>query len=228
MKTVIFCGGRGIRLSEHTFDVPKPMIPIGGKPVLWHIMKYYSSFGFNEFILCLGYKGEKIREYFSKSEWDITMVDTGEDSLKSERLLKVKDLVGETFFVAYGDDLTDANIKSVLEYHKKKGKVATLTATRPVSQYGIINIDNSDNVTSFEEKPAMKEWINGGFFVFNKEIFDYFRKGWELENEIFKSLAEKRQICAYRHNGFWKCMNTLKDVNELNDLWNNNPPWKKW
>lgn len=210
-------------MDNLTEAIPKPLAIVGEKPVLWHIMKIYSSHGFDEFVLCLGHKGEKIREYFKENnneEWGIEFVETGLDASKSQRLAKVDGLVGERFFVAYGDDLADINIKELLKFHGEKKMTATVTAVRLESPFGIINISNAGVVESFEEKPVLDHWINGGFMVFTDKIFDYLKLG-ELEQEVFKKLVGEKQLNAFRHFGKWKTMNTLKDNAELNELWKN-------
>ncbi len=231
MKVVILCGGKGTRLKEYTEDIPKPLIEIGGKPILWHIMKIYAHHGFNNFVLCLGYKGKLIEEYFKNNNhenWNIEFVDTGEKSNKGQRIKKIEPYIKEdTFFVAYGDDVADVNIKKILEYHTEKGKIVTLTAVNPESQFGIMEVDNNNEITEFKEKPKLDHWINGGFFVFNKRIFNYIKDNYDLEKETFEELVKEKQICAFKHNGFWKCMNTFKDTIELNELWKKNKaPWK--
>ena len=232
MQVVILCGGEGTRLREYTEKIPKPLVEIGNKPILWHIMKYYSQHGFNDFVLCLGYKGEKIREYFNenKENWNINFVDTGLDSNKAERIKKIKKFIKEdNFFVAYGDDLSDVGINKLLKFHKEKNKIVTLTTINPISQFGILEFNENDEIINFKEKPKLNHWINGGFFVFNKKIFDYLKEKWDLEKETFGQLAKERQICAFKHNGFWKCMNTFKDTLELNEIWKNKKaPWRIW
>ncbi|MBI2575317.1 NTP transferase domain-containing protein [Candidatus Woesearchaeota archaeon] len=232
MKTAILCGGEGTRLREYTEAIPKPLVEVGGKPVLWHIMKIYSHYGYNDFVLLLGYKGEKIREYFEKNNdesWKIEFVDTGEKSSKAERLMQAKKHIdSELFFTAYGDDVSDVDIREVLRFHNKHNKTATLTAINPESQFGVLDL-NGDMVGGFIEKPKLHTWINGGFFVFNKKIFNYLQKGKELEDHAFRELANKGELTAYRHAGFWKCMNVFKDAVELNDMWEKgNAPWKVW
>ena len=224
MQVVIFCGGEGTRLRPYTEDLPKPMIPVGNRPILWHIMKIYSQHGHKDFILCLGYLGEKIREYFQnkkniEKDWYITFVDTGLDSTKGDRLRKVKDFIkDDNFFVVYGDDLSDVNVNEVLDFHKKNNKIVTLTAINPIYQFGILEL-NDNEIISFKEKPKLEHWINGGYFVFNKKIFDYLKDNWDLEKETFEKLVKEGQINAFKHNGFWMTMNTFKDVIELNELW---------
>ena len=231
MKTVILCGGKGTRLRELTEEIPKPLVEIGGKPILWHLMKIYSHYGFNDFILCLGYKGELIKEYFSrnnKENWKITFVDTGEEANKAERIKKVQKYIkDDNFFVAYGDDVCDVNVKKVLDLHLKKGKIVTLTAVNLLSPFGVMEVNENDEVTEFKEKPKLDYWMNGGYFVFNKKIFNYLKEGYDLEKEAFEELAKEKQIAAFKHHGFWKSMNTFKDVVELNELWERgNAPWK--
>jgi len=232
MKTIIFCGGEGMRLREYTDKIPKPLVEIGGKPILWHIMKYYVYYGFNDFILCLGYKKEKIIEYFKgNKEFNIKFVDTGLKSSKGERLRQVKNYIisqGENFWVAYGDDLADINLLDLLKFHKQNKKIVTLTTVQAISQFGVLDFDGPI-VTKFTEKPVLDYWINGGFYIMNKKIFDYLKSGWDLEKEAFEKLVEEREICAFKHKGFWKCVNTFKDTLELNELWNDNKAvWKVW
>ena len=231
MKTIILCGGKGTRLRELTEEIPKPLVEIGGKPILWHLMKIYSHYGVNDFILCLGYKGELIKENFSrnnKENWKITFVDTGEDANKAERIKKVQKYIkDDNFFVAYGDDVCDVNVKKVLDLHLKKGKIVTLTAVNLLSPFGVMEVNDNDEVTEFKEKPKLDYWMNGGYFVFNKKIFNYLKGGYDLEKEAFEELAKEKQIAAFKHHGFWKSMNTFKDVVELNELWEKgDAPWK--
>jgi len=233
MKVVILCGGEGTRLNEYTDKIPKPLIEIGGKPILWHIMKIYSHYGYNEFILCLGYKGEKIKEYFQSNDHgfeNVRFADTGLRNNKAERLKRVEKFIdGENFFLAYGDDVSNVNIKKILEFHLKNKKIATITTVNLVSQYGILKLNKKNEITDFEEKPVLDYWVNGGFFVLNKKIFSRIKKGMELEDDVFRKLSKAREICAFKHKGFWKSMNTLKDVKELNDIWESgSAPWKVW
>jgi glucose-1-phosphate cytidylyltransferase len=225
MQVVILCGGQGTRLRPKTEEIPKPLIPIGERPILWHLMKVYARHGHKDFILCLGHLGEMIREYFSKPEnvepgWNIEFADTGVGSTKAERLLKVRDLIkGENFLLAYGDDLSSVNINEIVDCHVKNNKIVTLMAINPVSQFGIIEIDGSDAVTNFKEKPKLSHWINAGYYVFNKRIFDYLQPDFELEKEPLEKLAAENQIVAFKFDGFFKTMNTLKDVLEFNNMW---------
>ena len=233
MEVVILCGGKGTRLSEYTQSIPKPMIEIGGKPILLHLMQYYASLGHKDFILCLGYKAEKIEGYFkgiNVKGYNIQTVDTGENSNKAERLAKVKDKIkGSTFLVSYGDDVSDVDINEVIEFHNKNRKIVTLTAVPLMSPFGIIELNKKNEVTSFKEKPKLDHFMNGGFYVMKKEIFKHIKPGFDLEKETFEELANQNQIAAFKHNGFWKSMNTLKDVIELNELYSKgSAPWLKW
>lgn len=232
IQVVILCGGRGTRMGDAARFIPKPMIKIGNKPILWHIMKIYSCWGFKNFILCLGFKGNKIREYFkNKKEWNIKFIDTGLNTNTGGRIRKIQRYIKtDTFFVTYGDGLSDINLKRLLKFHKKKNKIATLTAVRPSSQFGIIELDgNSDLVTKFNEKPILDHWINGGFFVFEKEIFLYLNYDDILEKEPFTKLAKIKNLIAYQHKGFWECMDTYKDNLELNKMWKNGQAkWAVW
>jgi glucose-1-phosphate cytidylyltransferase len=213
-------------------EIPKALVPIGGKPIIWHIMKIYSHYGFKDFIICLGHRGELIKEYFEmnkETSWNVTCVETGIDTNKSERIKKVKDMIDDyTFFVSYGDDVSDINIKKVLDYHKSHGKIATVTAVKLESPFGILEIDDENKIINFKEKPILEHYINGGFMIFNKKIFDYLDEG-ELEKEVFEKLVEIEQIHAFKHEGFWRCMNTTKETLELGDLWRNGKAkWKVW
>ncbi len=224
MKCVIFCGGRGVRMGSLTEDIPKPLLMVGNKPIIERIMDHYAKYGVKEFVLCLGYLGHKIRDYFKDyKKYKIEAVDTGENSSKSDRLLKIKEFAGETFFVSYGDDLSDVNINALLNFHKKEGRIATLTAIRMINPYGVIKFDefNPYIISGFEEKPLIKDWLNGGYFVFDKKIFGYIEEGDDLEREVFQRLVEQKQIIAYRHSGFWKSVNNPKDYIELNEMFKN-------
>lgn len=219
MQVVVLCGGKGTRLSEYTEEIPKPLINVGHKPILWHLVQIYKKFGHKDFIFCLGYKGDKIKEFF-KNEKDVNIqfVDTGLDTNKAERIQKVKHLIkDDNFFVTYGDDLSDIILHSLYEFHKKNKKIVTLTAVNLESPFGILEL-SKDNVIGFREKPKLDYFINGGFYVFNKDIFKYIKKGYDLEKDVLRDLAKAKQIAAFKHKGFWKSMNTLKDVIELNEL----------
>lgn len=257
MKTVILSGGLGYRLKEETEFKPKPMVNVGGKPMLWHIMKMYSHYGFNEFIIALGYKGDYIKEYFlnqkqlmhdftlnTKSgvtklhktgkdgldDFTITFVDTGEETLPGERILRIKEYIPQEdkhFMVTYGDGVSDINIKDLVSFHLKQKTIGTITGVHPRSKYGLLKHDDSNVVTEFIEKPVLKERTNGGFMVFSPEIFDYLKPG-ELEHEALKRLVNIKQLSVYAYDGFWHSMDTYNDVISLNNYWNDNPPWKVW
>jgi glucose-1-phosphate cytidylyltransferase len=257
-KVVILCGGRGTRLREETEIKPKPLIEIGGKPILWHIMKLYSFFGYNDFILCLGYKGSMIKEYFyhyhihmndftikldntnevvfhskpNETNWRVTLAETGLDTLKGARIKKIQKYIdSDLFLLTYGDGIADVNMKSVVEFHKKHGKIGTLTGVRPPSRFGDLIVKNKQ-VTKFTEKPqASAGMINGGFFVFSKKIFDYLSKDEDCDFEMgaLEKLAENNQLMVYEHKGNWECMDTVRDTAHLNNLWSNNKAfWKVW
>lgn len=234
MKTVIFCGGRGTRLGEHGKSVPKALINIGDRPIIWHLIKYYSHYGFREFILCLGYLGNEIKDYIAASdllgECRITCIDTGVDTNTGGRLFRVrKHLQDEQlFFVTYGDGLSDVDLGKLLDFHDSHGKASTVTTVHPHSTFGLMDVSENGSVSGFREKPRLQEWINGGFFVFNQAIFDELDDDCILEREPFESLAAKGEMMAFRHQGFWKCMDTFKDNLEFEQLWNNDPAWKVW
>jgi glucose-1-phosphate cytidylyltransferase len=257
MKAIILAGGYGTRLSEETDLKPKPLVEIGGKPILWHIMKIYSTHGINEFIICCGYKGYSIKQYFQNyflhqsnvtfqlkenkldvlrndaEPWKVSLVDTGEKTMTGGRLKRVRDFVKDdkAFCFTYGDGVSDINISDLIKFHLKHGKLATVTATRPPGRYGAIKFGTNDLVDSFQEKPdGDGSWINGGFFVLNPGVIDFIKDDktpWE--SEPLNTLAEKDELCAYKHNGFWQPMDTLREKNILNNLWDKgNAPWKKW
>lgn len=256
MKVVILCGGLGYRLKEETEFKPKPMVFIGNKPILWHIMKIYAHFGFNEFIIALGYKGDSIKDYFmnqkyfadnftvntksgsvklhknsdNKDDFKVTLVDTGQDTLPGERILRIKDYIPETdedFMVTYGDGVSNVDIGKLVKFHKSHGLIGTVTGVHPRSKYGLLKIDKNNVVEKFLEKPVLAEWVNGGFMVFKKKFFKYLRKG-EFEHSAIKRLINEGQLSVYIHNGFWHSMDTYPDVDNLNKLWNENPEWKVW
>lgn len=231
IEVVILCGGKGTRMGESTKFIPKPMIKIGRKPILWHIMKIYSYWGFNNFILCLGYKGNKIKEYFRDSKkWNISFVDTGLYTNTGGRIKKIEKYIkGKTFFATYGDGLSDVNLYKLFKYHKEKNRVATLTAVKPLSQFGIMELRADGLVTKFKEKPTLDYWVNGGFFVFEKDIFSSLGENDVLEKEPFIKLIKKNNIAAYKHKGFWECMDTYKDNLELNNMWKTRKArWAIW
>jgi len=256
MKVVILAGGYGTRLSEETEIKPKPMVEIGSKPILWHIMKIYSAYGFNDFIILLGYKGYVIKEYFANyflhqsdvtinlgsgeievhnnhsEPWRVTLIDTGIDTMTGGRIKRAKKYIGdEPFLLTYGDGVGNINIKRLINFHKKHKKILTITSVQPDGRFGALDIGENNKVLEFKEKPKGDGgWINAGFFVCESGVFDYI-KGDEtiFEDEPLKKLAKDGQLYTYKHTGFWKPMDTLRDKRELNRLWNSNKaPWKIW
>ncbi len=254
MKVVILCGGKGSRMKEITDDTPKPLAMIGDKPILWHIMKIYAHYGFNDFILLLGYKGERIKDYFinygwrnsnfvlnsgtgqyelleQPEEWKITFIDTGIDTMTGGRIKKAQPYIeGDSFMLTYGDGLADIDISKLVDYHKQSGCIATVTGVPKVSQYGTMIAENG-MVQTFQEKAHIEGIINGGFFVFKKEVFDYLENDTNciLEQEPLRNLAEARQLSIYEHGGFWTAMDTYKDVLDVNKMWKSNDcKWKVW
>lgn len=255
MKAVILAGGLGTRLSEETTVKPKPMVEIGGKPILWHIMNTYSHYGFKEFIVCLGYKGEMIKEYFlnyyhhqsnltinlktgkvsAKNEgikdWIIHLIDTGNSTMTGGRIHRLQNILkDEPFMLTYGDGVADIDIKKLIKHHKAHTRIATVTAVRPAARFGSM-LFKDGRVTEFKEKPQTGEgWINGGFMVCEPEIFKYLNgDNTVLEADTLESLAKDSQLAAYKHEGFWQCMDTIRDRDLLNDLWNTGKaPWKVW
>jgi len=230
MKVVILSGGKGTRMGKE--ELPKSLFPIGEKPILWHVMNIYAYYGFKDFILCLGYQGGKIKEFCSKiKNWDIKCVDTGLDTNTGGRIKKIEGYIKEDCFLAtYGDGLADINIKKLIEFHYSHKNIATITAVKPYSPFGIVGIDTHTNsVTHFEEKPILDHWINGGFFVFNKGVFRYMQDDDILEKDTFERLVKDKNLNAYKHEGFWECMDTYKDNLRLNQLWSEgNAPWAVW
>jgi|TARA_B110000467_G_scaffold162392_1_gene185564 glucose-1-phosphate cytidylyltransferase len=233
MKAVILAGGFGTRLSEETEDKPKPMIEIGGKPILWHIMKGYSHYGINDFVICCGYKSEIIQNYVKtlNEKWNVNAVDTGLQTMTGGRLLQVRRYVDDrTFCFTYGDTLNDLKVDKLIQFHKKMKTYATVTACHPPEKYGILTIKDN-NVTKFQEKPPKKdEWVNGGFFVLEPEIFDYIQNDETIwENYSMKKLVIDKQCSAYKHEGFYKPMDFISDKNYLQKLWRaGKAPWKVW
>ena len=233
MKAVILAGGYGTRLSEETHLKPKPMVEIGGKPILWHIMKIYSHHGINEFVICCGHKAELIQEYIQKLDepWTITPVDTGVNTMTGGRLKLVKKYVeNETFCFTYGDTLNDVKINELIDFHSDKKVLATVTACKPPEKYGLLKIEN-EKVIDFQEKPHIEgEWVNGGFFVLNPEVFDYIKNDSTVwEKEPMEKLTKDDQLSAYKHRGFYQPMDTISDKNHLEKLWQNNQAsWKVW
>ena len=234
LKAVILAGGYGTRISEESHLKPKPMIEIGGMPLLWHIMKIYSHYGINEFVICCGYKGDMIKEYFSKFDfplWNVQLVDTGLNTMTGGRIKRIQNHIDDTFCVTYGDGFSDVNINDLILFHKEKKSLATLTAIHPPERFGVLEL-SGNNVVEFHEKhQGESSWINGGFFVFEKEIFDYIKNGdsTTLERTPFETLAKEKKLTAFKHEGFWHPMDTLRDKKHLENLWTSNKaPWKKW
>ena len=230
MKTIILCGGYGTRLSEETIIKPKPMVKIGNKPILEHIMNIYKYYGYNKFVLALGYKSEYIKKFY-KNKKNIELVYTGKDTKTGGRLLRLKNYLKneKTFMLTYGDGVSNINIKKAVRFHKKHGKIATITAVRPPLRFGELKISRN-KVKSFKEKPQVgQSWINGGFFVFNKKVLNFIKDDQTmLEKEPLEKLTKKGQLMAYEHKGFWKCMDTMRDKIFLNKLWKEgNALWKK-
>ncbi len=234
MKAVILAGGYGTRISEESHLKPKPMIEIGDKPILWHIMKIYSSYGINDFVICCGYKAEIIKNYFesfSSESWNIELVDTGLDTMTGGRIKRIENHIDDTFCLTYGDGVSDVNIEKLISFHKSKQSLATLTAIHPPERFGVLDI-SGEYVTEFHEKHrGESSWINGGFFVFDTKIFDYIKDGDStiLERTPLETLAKEQKLTAFKHNGFWYPMDTLRDKKYLENLWENgNAKWKIW
>ena len=256
MQLVILAGGKGSRISEETTFRPKPLVEIGSMPIIWHIMKYYSCFGVKDFVICCGYKGYLLKEFFANyllhssdvsintsnqkivilkkqtENWNIKLIDTGEESNTAGRILMIQDHVRDNFFLTYGDGLSNVNINELNNLHKKNNKIGTLTAVQPSGRFGSLKISNKSNlVENFIEKPdGDGGWINGGFFVFNKKIFKFIKNDQSvLETDVLPLISEKKQISAYKHRKFWYAMDTLRDKIYLQDLWDSNKaPWKIW
>lgn len=231
MKTVILCGGRGTRLGEHGVSVPKALIKIGGRPIIWHLMSLYSHYGINNFVPCLGYLGDEIRRYFDENapDFNLEFANTGLNTNSGGRLFAVRDkLDDEIFCVTYGDGLADVNIAELVAFHRSHGKIATVTAVHPFSNFGIMDVAEDGAVTGFREKPVMQDWVNGGFFVFDRRIFEFLDDNCTLEREPFEALTRRGEMMAFQHEGFWKCMDTYKDSLEFEELWNGTPAWKVW
>jgi glucose-1-phosphate cytidylyltransferase len=257
VKVVILAGGFGTRISEESHLRPKPMIEIGDMPIMWHIMKTYSHFGFNDFVICCGYRGYMIKEYFSNyylhrsditfdftnnnhmqihsnvsEPWRVTLVDTGLRTMTGGRVKRIQNYVGnEPFLLTYGDGVADVNIKELVAYHKTQGTIATMTAIQPEGRFGVLNIDHGNHINAFHEK--RKEdggWINGGFMVLNPEVFNLIEgDGTVLEKYPLETLADQGQLSAYKHHGFWQCMDTQRDKTTLEDLWaSGKAPWRVW
>lgn len=258
MKVVIFAGGLGTRISEETEIKPKPMVEIGGKPILWHIMKIYSHYGFNDFIICLGYKGYAIKEYFmhyymhnsdmtielgnnkvdvhytNAESFKVTLVDTGLETKTAGRLKRVQSYIGnEDFMLTYGDGVANIDVKKLVDFHKSHGKAATVTAIQPEARFGGMELSDKNEVVNFKEKPKGDgKWINAGFFVLKPEVFDYLDENSDdimWEDAPLEKLSKHQQMLAYKHDGFWKCMDAMRDKIELEELWKvKKAPWKIW
>lgn len=257
MKVVILAGGYGTRMAEETIIKPKPMVEIGTKPIIWHIMKIYSYYGHNDFIILLGYKGYYIKEYFANyflhqsdvtidmktneievhnnysEPWRVTLIDTGIDAMTGARIKKIQKYIkNETFLLTYGDGVSDVNINKTIEFHKKHKKAITITAIQPEARFGNLVIDENMNITEFKEKPKNEAgWINGGFFVCEPKIFDYLSEDEScvFEQTPLQNIAFDKELYAYKHYGFWQCMDTLRDNQKLNKMWmENKAPWKLW
>ncbi len=252
MKVIILAGGFGTRLSEYTGKIPKPMVTIGSRPIIWHIMRTYASYGYNDFYLALGYKAESIKEYFlhyrslntdftvdlsngtvethqtDETDWRVTLVDTGLETMTGGRIKRLKKFIGnEPFMLTYGDGVANIDIDALLKFHKNHGKMVTLTAVRPSARFGDLNFDGNQ-VVSFEEKPQLHEgWINGGFFVCQPELLDYIDNDNQmLEREPLERVVNDGELMAYKHEGFWHCMDTKRDYDQLKSLWESDaPPW---
>lgn len=255
MKVVILCGGQGTRMREETEFKPKPLVDVGGRPILWHIMKLYSHFGHRDFVLALGYKGQMIKEYFLnyeamnndftinlanrrlltihdnlREDWNVTLVDTGIETNTGGRIKRVQPYIeDEDFFCTYGDGVSNIDLDALYRFHKGHGKMATLTGLHPVSKYGVFQHADDQLVTGFKEKPRMDDLVSGGFFVFNRRIFDHLHDNAVLEAEPFERLTQERQLAVYVHEGFWQSMDTYKDALVLNELWTSGKgDWKVW
>jgi len=256
IPTIILCGGMGMRLKEETEFKPKPMVEIGGKPILWHIMKIYAHYGYRDFVLALGHKGDYVKDYFlkqkyyesdfclntkdgeisniipnnsfEKDEFHIIFADTGLETPHGERVLKLKKYIsGDLFMVTYGDGVADIDINKLIEFHKNHGKIATVTGVHPVSRWGLINTNENGLVTEFAQKPELYGYVNGGFMVFNKEIFNFIKEG-DMIEDSFSRLIPQKELVMYKHKGFWYGMDTYRDFIALNELWEKDPQWKIW
>lgn len=255
IPVVIFSGGQGTRMKEETEFRPKPMVTIGGMPILWHIMKIYSHYGYNDFIITLGYKGDYIKQYFlnqeyfthdlkintktgdkevykdarkNKDEFNITFTETGLETLTGERLLRVKKYItSDLFMVTYGDGVSDININDLIKYHQSKKVLGTITGVHPKSKWGLVISDKNNIVKEFRQKPVLHEYVNGGFMVFDKKVLNYLEPRETIEQVMDKLVAE-RQLSVYFHNGFWSAMDTYQDMEDMNRLWKKDPKWKIW
>jgi glucose-1-phosphate cytidylyltransferase len=253
---VILCGGKGMRLREYTEAIPKVLVEVGGKPIIWHIMKGYARFGHTEFVLALGYLGDRIKEYFldyhswrrrdmrlhlgngnvpellgdNREDWSITFANTGLETNTGGRIKRLEPyLADDLFFATYGDGVSDIDLRTLLEFHRSHGRVATVSVVQPRLTLGVLDVDGQQRVTRFEEKPLMNGWVNGGFFVFDRRIFGFLDDQTDLERECLVRLADAGQLMAYQHHGFWACMDTYKDNVDLNAAWAcGRAPWRTW
>ena len=256
MKAVILAGGLGTRLREETEFKPKPMVEVGERPILWHIMKNLSSQGIKEFVICLGYKGEVIKDFFlnhaenthdisaalgsqdsvifhhesALEDWTVTLANTGAETMTGGRIHRIKRYVeNETFLCTYGDGLADINLRELTHFHETHGEIATVTAVRPTNRFGSLEIDSNNIVTAFSEKPKSDKWVSGGFFIFEPKVFDYIHQNSVLEKEPVEKIALEGQLHAYKHHGFWQPMDTYREAQDLNGIWESgNAPWKNW
>jgi len=258
MKVIILCGGTGTRLKEETEFKPKPMVYVGNQPIIWYIMKIYAAYGYNEFIFALGYKADYIKDYFLNqkafsadftlntynhhtvfhlenrreiNDFKITFVDTGVNTLIGERILRCRNYIPERdkyFMVTYGDGVTDLSIDELVKFHKKQKTIGTITGVHPKSKFGLLETDNRNLVTEFVEKPQLSDWVNGGFMIFDKRFFNYLKSA-EMEHPAFKRLVKEKQLSLYKHHGFWTAVDTYRELEELNKIWNTGKaPWKVW
>ncbi|HVF75628.1 MAG TPA: glucose-1-phosphate cytidylyltransferase [Acidimicrobiales bacterium] len=251
----MLCGGLGTRLREQTEFRPKPMVEVGGKPILWHIMKIFSHYEIRDFVVCIGYRGDVIKEYFldyearnndftislgrsheitfhdqhQESDWRVTVADTGLETQTGGRVKRVERYIdGDRFIVTYGDGLADVDITKLLEFHESHGRLATITTVRPLSRFGVLDVGPEGEVQRFREKPQVDGWVNAGFFVFERAVFDYLDEDCVLERDPLERLAKEGQLAAYRHEGFWQPMDTYRESQLLNDLWSEGAPWRVW
>jgi glucose-1-phosphate cytidylyltransferase len=233
-SVVVLCGGRGTRLQEHTHSIPKALVEIGGRPILWHVVRIYASQGLRRFVLCTGYLGEMIERFVAEESWpervEIECVDTGLDTPTGGRIKLIEERVAEgTFHATYADGVANIDLAALSEFHAGHGDLATVTVVRPHSQFGVAELDGEGRVRGFAEKPQLDHWVNGGFFRFEPGVFGYLEESSVLEREPLERLSTDRQLHAYRHAGFWECMDTYKDAVLLNDLWGSGePPWRVW
>lgn len=255
MKAVLLAGGLGTRMREETEFRPKPMVEVGGRPILWHIMKMLGQQGIEDFVICAGYKGEFIKNYFlnygavrndftirlgdpssveyhgshAESNWNVTVADTGALTMTGGRIKRVQRYVGnERFLATYGDGIADIDLRSLLDFHESHGRLATMTAVQPISRFGVLELDENRTITRFKEKPQTDSWINIGYFIFEPEVFDYLGPDDVLEQAPLHRLAEDGQIVAFPHSGFWQPMDTVRESQMLNELWEAGAPWKNW